>query len=80
MCLTDRLVPPGCRQPSLILCVAGFVQDREEAGEEITLVVARCDADIVGRTAGEGMVATVQPTPVEIKGTLWIRKKGLRSL
>ena len=43
------------------------MQHRHQAGGEIGLVVARRDADVVGRAAAKGMQADIEPPVVEIE-------------
>ncbi len=67
-----RALPTGWRRqsrgrPSLVEAVAGLVQHAHQGAREVGLVVARGDAHVVGRAAGEGMRGDVEATVREVE-------------
>ena len=65
--IADRLAAPVARQAGLVERVAGLVQHAHQGAREVVLVVARGDAHVVGRAAGEGMRRDVEPAVREVE-------------
>ena len=65
--IADRLAPPVARQAGLVERMPGLVQHAHQGAREVGLVVARGDAHVVGRAAGEGMRRDVEPAVGEIE-------------
>ena len=58
----------GAGQALLVEAVAGLVEDGEEAGEEVVLVLARRQADVAGGEAGgERVRGLVEPPGLEVE-------------
>ena len=65
--IADRLAAPVARQAGFVEAMAGLVQHAHQGAREIGLVVARGDAHVVGRAAGEGMRRDVEPAVREVE-------------
>ena len=65
--IADRLAAPVARQAGFVEAMAGLVQDAHQGAREVVLVVARGDAHVVGRAAGEGMRRDVEPAVREVE-------------
>ena len=60
-----RLVAPLERQSQVVHGVSGLVNGAEQTGERIIGVEARGDADVARYAFGEGMLALIEPPPIE---------------
>ena len=63
----DRLATPGRRPSLLVKRMARLMQHAHEPADELALVVAACDANIVSCAAAEWMQAYVKAATVEIE-------------
>src|SRR5262245_37472776 len=65
--LSDRLQTPAERQLPLIERMAGFMDDPHQRIDELVLVIAGGDADVVRRAAAERMQAGIEPAMIEVE-------------
>ena len=65
--IADRLAAPVARQAGFVEAMAGLVQHAHQGAREVGFVVARGDAHVVGRAAGEGMRRDVEPAVREVE-------------